>query len=487
VKRRALAWSALPAAAAALLALWKTADADIFVHVATGRVILDSGRLVRTNLFSSTFPHYPWANPEWLFQVLVAAVERAGGWAGVVLLKTALVLLLAALMHFGIAAITRRPALAAGITVASLAGMHNRFAERPQLLSYALFTLVVLIVERSRREGPRRLWPLVPLFALWGNIQPELILGLLYLAAEAAGGFLNRAVGDPEGGRGAEAVALAAAAAVPASLLNPEGWRVLAYPFEHLAVGPVVRVLENGFNRPADAPLFWAWLALCVLLLAARGRRQDWRDVLAAAGFGLLGTIWLRNGPYLFLATAPAAARMLAARAGGAPPPPRAHAFAGAAAAAAAFVFALGFEQARGRLWGLGLDERVYPVRAADLLAGERWEGRLYNHFSEGSYLAYRLYPRAGVFQDGRVPAYPRAFLARLNAGFRAADWPAIAREFDVRLALVHPWEVHGYFDPASWGILLLDDRYCLLARRGAGNDGLLARRELAVPGFTAP
>ena len=73
---------------AVLLSFYKVTTWDVFWHLKVGQVILETGGLVTTNLFSSVWPDYPWPNPEWLFQVLLALLHGAAGWEGLTVAKT---------------------------------------------------------------------------------------------------------------------------------------------------------------------------------------------------------------------------------------------------------------------------------------------------------------------------------------------------------------------------------------------------------------
>lgn len=217
------------AATAVLLSWFKIVDYDVFFHVKTGQVILETGRLVRTNLFSSLFPDHPWHNAEWLFQVLVALAYQGGGWLGVQIFKAALVAALGVTLLVVLLGRGVRPLVAWAFAITSLAVMRFRFQDRPQLMSYLFFASVILIVDRARRRRPRALWILPPLFALWSNAHPELLVGLLYLCGVMAGEFLNKQGGGDDGRRNGLVFPLVAptTACMGASLLNPEG-RALA-------------------------------------------------------------------------------------------------------------------------------------------------------------------------------------------------------------------------------------------------------------------
>lgn len=473
----------LVAATAFLLAWFKVIDYDVFWHLKTGEVILDTGRLVRTNLFSSLFPDHPWPNPEWFFQVLLALAYRAGGWFAVQVLKVLLVAALGMALYAALLRRGLRPLAAAAFALVPLSLMQYRFTERPQLFSYLFFVLALLLADHARRGSRRALWLLLPLFALWSNIHPEVFLGLLYLGAIAAGEFLNARRAGGERAETAPRFAAATAGCAAATLLNPEGYHVLAFPFLHLFLGPTVEVTEYGPSTFADVPLFWILLLATIPLLVLRKARRDWAEILPVAGLGLLGVLYQRDTPYFLLAAAPALAGFIPAEERpGAWFTPRRAGLATFLAAAVALLWAIGLDRLQPYRWGWGIDERFYPVAAADALLAHPWRGRLYNHYNEGGYLIYRLHPRLGVFQDGRVQAYPRDFIARANARFSAAAWPGIVTDYQVGLALVKLSEAGPpYFNIRDWGIVFWDDDWCLLARRGSADADLMARLEYRV------
>jgi len=485
-RRRAVVLLAV-GGAAFFLSWFKVVDYDVFWHLKTGQVILDSGSLMRTNLFSALFPDHPWPNPEWLFQVLLASVYRAGGWFGIQVLKVSLVVALGVALAARALAGGARPLMAIGFAVIPLAAMRFRFQERPQLFSYLFFTLLVWAVERARRGERRTLWLLPPLFALWSNIHPELLLGLLYLGAVIAGELLQgRSDAEVPSHKGrAPLLAAVAAGCLLASLLNPEGYHVLTFPFLHLFLGPAVTVSEYLTTPLRPLPLYWAFVAVTIpALLLPRGRR-DWADILPAAGFGILGGIYLRETPYFLLfAGTLLPVRLQALEGSGAFFTRRRIAALAIAATAAALIWAFRWDRLQPYRWGWGVEDDLHPVGAAQLLLAEPWQGNLYNHYEQGGYLILSLFPRYGVLQDGRVQAYPREFIARLNSRLSPEQWPKIVADYRLNLALVYNGEAAG-FHPAEWGVVFWDDAWCLLARRTAGQDALLRKHEyrLFLPG----
>jgi hypothetical protein len=229
--------------------------------------------------------------------------------------------------------------------------------------------------------------------------------------------------------------------------------------------------------------------ALTAALLVRFRRASPWSERLLAGGLALLGALYLRATPYFFLAAVPLVHRHAAAATSGSSRFTAQRL--GAAAlvgAAASLSWALGFEHLLPYRWGLGLDESAFPAAAAAAVERHALPGRLYNLYGDGGYLIYRLSPAVGVFQDGRLQAYPRAFMARINAQFDERDWPAIVAEYRVNTLLL-PIVAAGRLAPReAWGMVFWDDTYCVLVRRTPQNAPLLARLEYRFfrPGVAA-
>src|SRR5258708_37771575 len=85
--------------------LARLADVDIFLHLAVGESILDHHEIPRTGMFSATRGDVAWVDNEWGFQVLVAAIHRAAGVKGLVLIRSFLPALAACVLA---AALLRR-------------------------------------------------------------------------------------------------------------------------------------------------------------------------------------------------------------------------------------------------------------------------------------------------------------------------------------------------------------------------------------------
>ncbi|HET6174311.1 MAG TPA: hypothetical protein VFD90_16995 [Gaiellales bacterium] len=173
-------------------------------------------------------------------------------------------------------------------------------AIRAQLFSLPLFAACVLLLRAESRAPSNRIWLLVPLLALWGNLHGAVLTG-----AAVAGAYLICERGRRRPG---ESLAVMAASAL-ALCANPALWHTPSY---------VLGVLHNEAARQAIG--LWSplsvhnWLdvafavaALALLAGALRARPRVW-ELVALAGLALLTLHAARGGMWLALYAAPLAA-----------------------------------------------------------------------------------------------------------------------------------------------------------------------------------
>ena len=173
-------------------------------------------------------------------------------------------------------------------------------AIRGQLFSLPLFAACALLLRSEARAPSSRIWLLVPLLALWGNLHGAVLTG-----AAVAGAYLVFERGPK---RPLESVAVALASAL-ALCANPALWNTPEY---------VLGVLHNEAARQAIG--LWAplspsdWLDVVFVLAAVplvagalRSRPKLW-ELVALAGLALLTIHAARGGMWLALFAVPLAA-----------------------------------------------------------------------------------------------------------------------------------------------------------------------------------
>jgi hypothetical protein len=494
------------AALAALAALTPVVDSDIWWHLAAGREMVATRRLLAVDTFSLSAAGRPWIDVHWLFQLGAYGLHALGGLLALVAAKAALVaggaLILLGAVERG-APPEARPAaralLVAALPPALLAARHLLLV-RPVMLTLVFLALFLLVIEDHRAGGPARrlLWlPAVQL--VWANCQGLSALGPALVAAAAAGAGLARWRGQPSA-RAVRPLLGALALCLVASAATPYGWRALALPWKLLArlspdQGNVfsANIAENVppwiLERTAPGQLLPLGLALAAVAASfAVARGQPWPGrALAAAGFAALALMANRNVllfywvalPLAVMNAAPAAARLgtrLRARA------PRMR-WLPAAATGLAVLLAAGAGAAALRA-ETPLHEPApfrVPAGAAAHIAAAPGGGRVFAADHYGGYLIWALYPRARPYIDTRLVLRTSDEYAEFLA---LADHPARFAAFDrrhrfdyVALPTAFPDRYLGLVqalarDPA-WRLVHTDGTETLFARSEAGSAGV--------------
>lgn len=396
-----------PPSAAAVVggaaALWGLAvglqplgDNSALTHLATGRLILESG-VPRHDPFSFTAAGHPWTVSSWLASVGMALAERVNEGHGVLLARTVVTTALAGLAW----RLTRPAGALAGRIVAVgvvLVVGTGAWPERPLLLGLLFLALLAVMAETGRGSP----WAAAPVMWLWVNVHGSFPLGLVYLGVRLVGRRFDRA---PPGRL--PAVAVAALVGTAAGALNPVGPRLLVFPFRLLGRRDVLaRVVEwrsPDFSQWANLVFL---VGLVVALLVA-GRRRSWEDGLVAAVFGAAACLGQRNMTLATVAIAPVLARGLAGI-GTVDGTQRNRATAAGAVALGAVAALLVATALQRPAYDLGR----YPVRQLEWMERrDLLDGRVATQDFVGNLIVAREGPVGRVFFDDRYDLYPRPLI----------------------------------------------------------------------------
>ncbi|MGE3849782.1 MAG: hypothetical protein AB7I01_23065, partial [Gammaproteobacteria bacterium] len=391
---------------------------------------------------------------EWLFEVLVALVDRVGGLPAL----RALELLLGAAVLQQVYRFGRHQGFTPSVALALVASLvlfaYQRLLQlRPELLAMLAF-FALLNLYCVPRLGAARAAAVVALVVLWTNVHATVLIVFPFMLAWQLV-HARRA-------RAHIATLLAAFAAVA---LNPQGLRQYVFYFIHDANNPLARVVDEwgalfvapkGYTGvlPWSAPLLLAayvgvLLAVLVVALATlRGRSRAephrilWAALALAAAAVAVRFLWLM--PLALAAVLPEASRP-AARHGrvlalAALLLVTVHLFGGDTRG---YGYPLRGDALAGWLAPRGLNTKLMPATVAAIEASG-FGGRLLAPYELGGYLSYALHPRVRVYFNGRYDSYPRAvyddYFAMLTGGAAAA---ARLRHHGVDAALLPADDVH--------------------------------------------
>ncbi len=439
-------------------------DCDIWLHLRTGQWILENKAVPARDVFSAHALGQPWIAYTWLFDLLVYRLWSVAGGRGLMgMIVTGSIASMVWLTGF----FRRFVSLARAATLSALCFLVFLPLQTPRPW---LFTIVFMIVELSllwvaREENrPALLIPLIPLFALWANLHIQFIYGIglmgLFALDLSAPDSARRALGAElrppmSGGRMWGVLG----ACVVSTCFNPYGVRLYSVVLEYARPTSAMSYIEElhamAFRRP------WDWIVLGMVLMAAflLGKARFKSPLLISLvavscffGFRSQRDIWF---------PAIVAALVIASETRLATPPARVSGYF-SAVAGLSFMFGLCFVAFSSRFSDEAYRRAIqehYPEGAVQFIRTHRLRGPLYNSFSWGDYLIWRL-PGLLVSIDGRSNLYDSKLAEAVATEGGRRGW---AEDPDLRKARVVVVEREA----GLASVLRIDGRYRLLYEDG--------------------
>lgn len=257
---------------------------DLWWHLASGRLIWESGAVPSGDPFSFTFAGREWMNHEWGWGALMWGLYRLEpqlvAWSNLALIGG-----IFALVYAEARRQSGSPAAAVAAVWAVAATAHWFFDIRPHIVTLGFLSLFLVT-----RDRPWARWCWAPLMAAWVNLHGGFVFGLgaigLYALVESAGASIKARRLQLD-----RALWFAVALAVLATLINPWGYRIFEFPFHYLASDSPYRTLREWQPSPFDLHLgnfagrFWALFALCIPGAWLALRRNPYAVALALVAF----------------------------------------------------------------------------------------------------------------------------------------------------------------------------------------------------------
>jgi hypothetical protein len=441
-----------------LIGLRPLSDNSFLTHLATGRIILDTGSVPSHDAYTFTAAGEPWLVQSWLVSVLYGAAERLGGLSAVRLTTGALAALLA-----GLAWSLLRPArgLVVRLALAALFVVIGAqlWAERPFMVGLCCLAVTVLAMEG--RLDPR--W-LVPIAWVWVNSHGSFPLGLVLLGVGALGRRLDGTSPATE----LRALRWALLGTLVGAV-SPLGPRALVFPLELLRRQDVLRnVIEwraPGFESVSQR----GFVLLVIVAVVAIASKPSYRSALLTGVFVAAALLGARNLVVASVVLLPVCAagfgELGSLRTSARPRIARA---VGALGLAVLVLLTLG------RLGERDLNLDRYPVGALAYLEEggiDTRDVRLAEPDIVGNLIGYVYGPEGRVFYDDRFDMFPDdvtdAHLALVKAEPKMREQLDL---FDIDLVVLGSSSPSAQIlveDP-RWRAMYLDDDWVLLCRRGA-------------------
>lgn len=438
-----------------LIGLQRIDDNSFFTHLATGRLILDSG-VPTMDPYSFTAAGEPWTVQSWLASLIYAVVDDLAGLGGVrivMALTTALLAYLLWRLTEPAGAVVVRAALVVPVLLIGT----ERWAERPMLFGFV--GLAALYVLANGAGSP---WVAAPILWVWVNTHGSFPMGFVLLGALVVGRWLDR-----ESARRELQVSAWAGLGLLLGALNPIGPKLLVFPIELLGKSEALRYV-NEWQPPDYADLAPKLLVLMagLALLALLARHRRFRALLPLVVFTGLALTSARNvapaGIIVLAAVAPALAGL-----GHDLGRERRPIFRTAAIVACVLTGLVAF----GTLRGPQTDLATYPTDALDWMEANGLLGpdsRIISRDYVANYLELE-YDDVPVFMDDRYDMFPsEVFTDYLVLFHGEPEWEAVAERWDADGIL---WDTGSplaeeLVDSTTWRVAYEDDRWVLVVPR---------------------
>ena len=433
-------------------------DLDLWLHVKTGQYIVEHHQVPDHDVLSCSIAGKPWANHEWLFQVIVYSIQNAWGFDGLITMQV-VVVCLTLLVFLLICYRPDRQGLIVFTLLLVLLIYQNRFTIRPDIFSLLFFSLNIYILSLciDRRWS---IWAMAFIQVLWVNMHGFFIFGPLMVLLALAAESIKRRVPLPyewnSVGRLTDnefkRLQHILVALLLACLVNPLFIKGALYPlkvlfmatgdskvfFEHITelqkpltkhtlwnlfhYAPyklliIMSAVSFFFNRrKVDISSFFLWVAFLVFSLSAIRNLT----YFACAAFLVIMvncmTLNFENvAPVRFISRKFKLLTAIFAKVG-------------------LIIWMLNF--------GLGLSDRAYvdidtyetkseyrgvsqrsfAYHAVDFLIAQNIKGNFFNDFNSGAYLVGRTFPNIKVFIDGRTEVYGGQFFKTYHKLWKQGD-----------------------------------------------------------------
>ena len=456
-------------------------DTDTWWHLRSGDHMLTQG-FIYTDPFSHTMQSQPWINHSWGAQIILLAFWRIGGYLG-------LTIYMASLATAGMYVLFRMSAgsayVRAFVIVIGATAAAVFWSPRPQMISFFLSTIVLYLLYLYKVRRIDRVWLLIPLMALWGNLHAGFSIGFIilggFIAGEGMQNLLNPQSADSLGWRKLGRLVVVAVLSAGALAINPYGLNMLLVPFQTVGIGALRSFIQEWNSPNFQERQTWGFIILLFGTLGAIGASKKplaWSDFILLTGTGFLALTAGRNIAVFSVIAVPVFAYHVdaALRERGwivktvlRPSPLMAR--------VNALIVVLAILGAGAKTL-LVLDDqivepelrRVLPVEAVEYIRRERPADPIFNSYNWGGYLVYTL-PDYPVFVDGRTDLYGDALLTRyLQTALGSPGWEDTLTEYAINLVLVETGSglALRLLDDPAWSLVYDDPLASIYVRETA-------------------
>jgi len=427
-------------------------DPDVWWHLRSGQLIVQTHRVFHTDPYSFTRFGQTWVDHEWLSQVLMFSLYRLAGWGGLIAGFAAVI---AAAFMVVFLRCPGRPYVAGVLVLLGAFASAPSWGVRPQMLTLLLASVLLLILERSYQRPKVLGWTPV-LMLLWVNLHAGYAVGLALMTLFLLGDVLDVAFGFEFGTPARarfRALTLAVVVCAAVVSLNPYGTALYAYPLDTLRSRAMQSYigewLSPNFHQPRYLPTLALFLGT-VVVAALSPRRLRPREALLLSVTMYAALRSVRHIPIYVLVAIPilsamalpwlqecGVAKWFESKPASMTPVKtlvNAVLLAGLLVFLAVRVHYVTRRQPE-------TEAKELPATAVSFIAAQLPPAPILNHYNWGGYFIWRLYPEYRVYIDGRADVYGDAFMDDLATTYylKGDSWRSPFEKWGIRTVVLPP------------------------------------------------
>lgn len=502
---------------------------DLGRHIKTGQLILQSKTVPKTNLYSYTYPNFPFINHHWFSEVVFYLVFVVSGYLGLLLLGVLLIMTSFALLSWFVFKQKVSAIPFALVSLIYLSVLFERTDIRPELFSFLFLSLFLVILYSYRQHYTKFIFLLIPLQLLWTNMHIYFPIGIavtgLFLI-DAIIVYIKNPKHETRNPKQIQIIksqkrfghlyiyflnlvssfdirisslVLVLIGECLVTLLNPNSISGALYPtrvFQNygyqIEENQTVFFLEQLFFKPTIIPFKLSVLLLftSLLLTFKKSKPIDW---FLAIFFSLTAFWAVRNFPLFVLGTFIACVTSVS------------------------LIWNFFFSQVRSAsykigitivinvilLWlcyvsltyisaarGFGYSVDPGPNAAIEFMKKQHIKGPILNNFDIGSFIESELYPEERVFVDGRPEAYPASFFQDTYIPMLTSPLEFTKQDKKYHFNTIFfshtdqtPWAIDFLKNLAqnnTWPIVFLNDTIVIAVKRTPHNQSIIHKYAIA-------
>ena len=455
-------------------------DGDLPRHLLTGKVILETKSVPRTEPFAYPYYEKPFVShaQDWLSDSLFYLVYKFAGLAGLVILSAVILAATFSILYAYTSKQTNLRLFSLFLVLWGAAATSLNWVTRPFLFSMLFLAIWLACLDKLSRNEKIRLWYFPMLIMIWSNMHGEFIAGFLALLAYA-GGWLwdyvfDRNLAKPEVGKN---LLLVAGISFLASLINPAGlgpWKtVLGFVNNSYIMSRMYEARQPDFSRPEFMVLL-GLLSFSIFILAIKKQKISTAQAFLLAGFSGMSLIAGRN-IHLYGIVAP----FVLARA-----------FSSDNIAGIMLRLENTLEnmeqKIKGGVWPLLITLAVgvmvlssqslqsvyrfspamFPIQATNWLQENPQKGNMFNDINWGGYLAMHLWPGQSVFADSMADTTGEMTYEYESVLTLSPQWKDILSKYQAEWVVIQTSsELAHMLEKENWEVLYTDQTATILRK----------------------